>query len=423
MKLERIALNLDFSTLGAGITRDENGVPTAIRLLNMGVNRSTKGDLTYDQKSADGIAKQAADWGNQYFFDYDHAIFDETNTAPDKGISAGWYDLETRADGLWAINIEWTPKALEYLKNKEFKYFSPAFFFDPKDKRFVQYINTALTNYPAKKNLEPLMLNGLELLEVHTPDDYRTGTQSITLDQLMTMLVQQLEKNFPDMWVVEAYNDMIVFRYSRRYWSVNYILENDTPRITGDAVEVQRIYTPVQGGTTMKVLLNALGLKDDANEAQAIQALSGLKSQTDAVLTLTGKTTLEEAMGVVQAWKAGSAEAAKLTARLAELEAASKAAELETVIAAGKQSGKLTPALEAWARTLPLETVKSYIENAPVVVQLGQQFEPPNNPTGGDAKNLTWNGKTFDQLSPKEQHALYEQNNALYRSMSAATSN
>ena len=107
MQLERVTLKVDLNAPNS-VIRGEDGIPTAIRLLDRGVNASTKGNLIFDDSSATAIAAEAADWGNEFFFDYDHAIFDTKNTAPDKAIAAGWYNLEVKPDGLWAMGIEWS---------------------------------------------------------------------------------------------------------------------------------------------------------------------------------------------------------------------------------------------------------------------------------------------------------------------------
>ncbi|MFN3266899.1 MAG: DUF4832 domain-containing protein, partial [Deinococcales bacterium] len=83
----------------------------------------------------------------------------------------------------------------------------------------VEYLNTALTNFPARKNLTPLVLN--RGTEQQTAADYRTETYSIALDELIRSLDTQLSALFPDSWIVEVYNDQVVFRYSRRLWSAS----------------------------------------------------------------------------------------------------------------------------------------------------------------------------------------------------------
>jgi phage I-like protein len=171
----------------------------------------------------------------------------------------------------------------------------------------------------------------------------------------------------------------------------------------------------------MKVLLSALGLADTATEAQALERFNGLQNQSRELLVLTGKDTLPEALGVIQAWKQSAGQAQTALARVAELEGQVKAGELHTMIEAGKKDGKITPALEAWAKTQDITALKAFLEVAPVVVQKTEHQEPVsgggNNPDGA----MTHNGKTWNQMDNVEKHNLYLENNALYRAMKGAS--
>jgi len=69
-------------------------------------------------------------------------------TDPGSKVATGWtYDLETRADGhqLWAL-VDWTPKALEHIQGKEFRYISAEVSIGEKSASFAGF---AITNDPA----------------------------------------------------------------------------------------------------------------------------------------------------------------------------------------------------------------------------------------------------------------------------------
>jgi len=78
----------------------------------------------------------------------------------DFGDAGGWYDIETRADGLWVVDIDWTPETLIKFAGKKIRYYSPAFDVS-KDAEgrllIVALYNVALTNYPATDNQRPLI--------------------------------------------------------------------------------------------------------------------------------------------------------------------------------------------------------------------------------------------------------------------------
>lgn len=92
--------------------------------------------------------------------DYDHKL----DVA--KGMSAaGWIkDAEERANGLWLL-VEWTKKAAQAIRDKEYRYFSAEFvdeWEDASGNKFQDVVlGGGLTNRPFLKNLEPVNLSEL----------------------------------------------------------------------------------------------------------------------------------------------------------------------------------------------------------------------------------------------------------------------
>lgn len=91
--------------------------------------------------------------GNDMVIDYEHQTLKDVQ-AP----AAGW--IKTLVDrgnqGLWA-KVEWTDRAREYLKNREYRYFSPVFFITPTNNRVVKLVNVALTNSPKINDIRPIV--------------------------------------------------------------------------------------------------------------------------------------------------------------------------------------------------------------------------------------------------------------------------
>jgi phage I-like protein len=71
---------------------------------------------------------------------------------------------------------------------------------------------------------------------------------------------------------------------------------------------------------TMKVLLSKLGLSENASEAEAIAKLEALQAFNGQVFALTGKTSIAESIGVLNAWRANEAEVVRLGKALADVE-------------------------------------------------------------------------------------------------------
>lgn len=96
--------------------------------------------------------------GQDLDIDYDHKQFD--------GTAAGWIkDAEARGDALW-LNVQWTPKAHEHLRNGEYKYFSPEYmdsWTHPVTNRTHENVlcGGALTNRPFLKGILPINLSEL----------------------------------------------------------------------------------------------------------------------------------------------------------------------------------------------------------------------------------------------------------------------
>lgn len=133
----------------------------------------------------------------------------------------------------------------------------------------------------------------------------------------------------------------------------------------------------------MKALLAALGLPETATEAEALAALSALKTaHTGELAALRGVAPDPAKYVEVATLTAVRGELATATTELAALKAEKHEAEVDKVVKAALAAGKLTPATEAWARSLgksDLAALNGYIEAAPVVVKPGE------TQTGGNA--------------------------------------
>ncbi len=70
--------------------------------------------------------------------------------------AAGWIDrLETRDGAIWG-HVEWTPKAIQQITDREYRFLSPVFTYQKADNRIVALVSAGLTNQP---NLNLTALN------------------------------------------------------------------------------------------------------------------------------------------------------------------------------------------------------------------------------------------------------------------------
>lgn len=351
--------------------------PKEIRFWAYGWVKTLKGDFLFDEEAAQLVMAAYKDYGNELSFDYEHQAILGEGEAP----AAGWFSLELREDGLWATDISWTKNATQRIEEREYRYYSPAFDYDRASRRITNIVNAALTNTPATKHLEPLVASRARDLRG------KAVALGMSFSDVSRAIEEAVRERFGSedawAWVVEVYDDRAIFEWDGKLWQIGYRLEGSDVSLGEQAVEVKRTYAPVEeGDTNMKTLLKALGLKDDATEAEALAALTTIQGGSSQLVTLTGKATPAEALGVIQAWKAANDQVQTLSTRVKDLEGQTREAEVLGLIEQGKKDGKVTPAMEPVLTSMGKEnvaTLKAFLEAAPKVAPEGNHT-PPNTP-------------------------------------------
>jgi len=136
-------MNDELIQIENGLTLDK-GTPKQIKLLPLGLVKSQKGDFLVDDESYSSIHKRFKERQLDIPVDYEHQTLHDVQ-AP----AAGWIkEILLKSDGIYA-NVEWTPKAEEYLKNKEYRYLSPVVNVRTRDRKALFLHSAALTNTPA----------------------------------------------------------------------------------------------------------------------------------------------------------------------------------------------------------------------------------------------------------------------------------
>ncbi len=131
--------------------------PTEFRIFTAGTVETTKGTFVFDEASAASVMAEYQTHGIDLMIDYDHASLASVTLDPAQaGKAAGWFNLEVRGGELWAVNVRWTPPAADALRRKEWRFMSPAFGTDDQG-RVTDLLNVAITNLPATRKLQPLM--------------------------------------------------------------------------------------------------------------------------------------------------------------------------------------------------------------------------------------------------------------------------
>jgi|GEM_PF-4583610 len=134
--------------------------------------------------------------------------------------------------------------------------------------------------------------------------------------------------------------------------------------------------------TMSKTVLVALGLNADLDESAAVLEAAKLADLRREVYSITGKSSLAEAMGVIRAQAASHDQVVALTAQVAASNAEKRALEFDALVKAGSDAKKLSPALAAseWIKSLRGKEdgalqLRSFLDAAPALVDTSVKTE------------------------------------------------
>jgi phage I-like protein len=140
----QLALNTDLSA-----TVSDGKAPEWVELIPPGPNVTGRDGRQWLFDEQAGTLVQSSFLGRAIDLpiDWEHA----TQHRASKGESApaaGWIkQLELRNGGLWGL-VDWTPRASEQVINREYRFLSPVFDFDPDTTRIARLVSAGLTNKP-----------------------------------------------------------------------------------------------------------------------------------------------------------------------------------------------------------------------------------------------------------------------------------
>jgi phage I-like protein len=103
------------------------------------------------------LKANAAKRTNDYHFDYEHqTMHTEENGKP--APAAAWFDdfEYIEGEGLYALNVHWTPDGQKAVDDKEYRYTSAVFAYDTKTGRPTNLMHVALTNDPAVDGMKAI---------------------------------------------------------------------------------------------------------------------------------------------------------------------------------------------------------------------------------------------------------------------------
>ena len=318
------------------VKQDANGVPEEWTLLHAGVNRLVKNGKDYELhlsvEDLDAIAAYQAKKGEAIPIDSNHYLHilaekhgveeSEALRLIPSGVAAMGFGTLFREGDELRIHAEWTPGAYELLKEKIFRYCSPVI--RGLKEGPIRITSVAMENEPAL-NCEDVLAAGGE--EDADPEDI--GRNAIELkrlqDPIERALGRLLGKTVWDEIVLSGEND-----------------EEDAFERTAAAIEAK--------ADVIAAMREGLGIAEDEADETMSAALDAVKE------------------------RAGQADA--LRQELDTMLCAAEEKRKAELIEQGLQEGKLTHALEDWAKTQDCAVLASYLEHAPAVVPGRMAFAP-----------------------------------------------
>jgi len=151
-----VQIQLNENAIREALTKaDSTKINTEVQLLRTGKFADTFGELEITKAMLKSMVKNFENdvRGVDLMIDYSHESHD---------IAAGWINkafLMANDTELW-VQVEWTPKAIERLAQKEFRYLSAEFSLDFEDNESLEkfgptLFGAGLTNRPFVKNMQP----------------------------------------------------------------------------------------------------------------------------------------------------------------------------------------------------------------------------------------------------------------------------
>ncbi len=291
------------------------GVPSEIKLIPLGTIRSQKGTFQADEESFRLIKERFENRKLDLVIDYEHQTLKDVQ-AP----ASGWIkDLRLGEDAIIA-KVDWTERAKEYLKNREYRYLSPVIISRNSDKKVIGVHSAALTNTPAIDGMFAIA-NSLEI------EDLEKGEINMDLQKVMELLGLN----------PEAGEEEVLAAIGKLKEAAKAAEEKEEPKKGSEGTGEELVAN--------STILSLLGLKETARTEDVAAAITALKAAPD------------------------------VTKELIALKEKMERKEADDAVSNALKEGKITAAQKEWAKEYALKDLggfRSFVDKAPVVVPMGK---------------------------------------------------
>lgn len=271
--------------------------------------------------------------------DYEHQTLNAAENGQPAPAAGFFRDGEWReGSGLW-LQVELTPRARQYVADKEYRYFSPVFFYDDKTGDVKRMAMGAITNNPAIDDMAQLELRAAARFVIA-----KSNPEETSMNELLIALCLALGIKHEGRAEADVQKDALA--------ALTALKNKPDP---------------------LAAMRAALGQPETATAEQLVAACGELKTKAAASAAATATTT-----GNPDPAKFVGVEVVnKLREDIAALTNNQNSREIEDLVKPALDDGRLLPAQEAWARELGksnLAALKTYLGTAqPIAALTGSQ--------------------------------------------------
>jgi len=360
------------------ILKEIKDIPNEFQLLPYGrIDIEGEPPAYVDEESIASVIANFARRGNDMVIDYEHQTLKDVQ-AP----AAGWIKrlVDKGREGIWAV-VEWTERAKEYLKNREYRYFSPVFWVAKEGRRVVRIENVALTNLPKINQLRPIVAK-LNREEARAAQERRSRKYGIGIKEGGHVTKPSEWADVPD----DQWLDPVNYRYpcpdaeqtraAASYWGMPKNRAQYTPKERSIIEERLNRFRKKFGigefrkeAKMIEKLRKIFGLADDAGEDKVLEAAEAVVAKNkDRVEVVACKEVLEalklkedadkeKVIASISALQAPATAAQELSQEVARLKSEIAIIKQDDLVQLALKEGKTSPEeLDKWGRDLALKS-------------------------------------------------------------------